>query len=368
MRLDQQELLDRERGLVDLAMLLDGDLRKLFADVDLLGGELVLVARADVVQRDVVVVSRAEFHLRQNLIWVPGAVIQIQEDHVVGVLVSEEDVGRVEVGVDDVFIVQELEEVDDLDHDLDRLVLAEQGSLAAVEVGLVYALIQHAHVVYLLVVAPNLLSRIHFHVFAAHADVWRLVLLDRLRGVRPFNELSPELLKGEGVDAGLIIAGALLPPENSVVDVILEGHALYLLDFSEDYFVRQLAKRLNLLHAVVVEVVHKQGFTPDVVEQVVLLEHRVVEEVHVEEVRLIFCWGWLLLLENCLCFHSESVIEVSEEHVVELLVPPAVKESSLVIPIFAARCLLDLHVCLQNSFALHLVEDRQLLVKIHHWA
>lgn len=76
---------------------------------------------------------------------------------------------------------------------------------------------------------------------------------------------------------------------------------MYLTDLPKDDFVWQLPERLDLLHPVVVEMVHQQRLTPDVLEKVVLLEHGIVKKVQVEVVGL-------LLHKNRLSFHPESIV------------------------------------------------------------
>ena len=48
----------------------------------------------------------------------PRAVIEILEAHLVGLLVHQEDAVGIQVGVHDVFRVEDLDEVDDLDSDV----------------------------------------------------------------------------------------------------------------------------------------------------------------------------------------------------------------------------------------------------------
>ena len=60
--------------------------------------------------------------------------VQILETHISNVAFPQEDIIRVQVGVDDVLGMQELEEIDHLDHDIDSFELREEGALAVVQV------------------------------------------------------------------------------------------------------------------------------------------------------------------------------------------------------------------------------------------
>lgn len=148
--------MNRKSGLIDLSMLQNGDLRQFSSNLNLLRRNVVLISGSDIIERYVVVVSWTKLHVRQDLVRVPGAMVQIQKHHIRGVFVSQENTGWIQVGVDNVLLVQELQQVDDVDDDLDGFVFAEEGTLAAVEIRLIHTLVQNTH--FVVVSRPNLFS------------------------------------------------------------------------------------------------------------------------------------------------------------------------------------------------------------------
>lgn len=89
----------------------------------------MLVSGSRVIQRKIVFAITPEMLVLQKILGVPGAVIQVGETHFGGSLIYQENVGRVQIGVNNVLAVQNLSEVNHFDGDIDGLVLRKQGPL-----------------------------------------------------------------------------------------------------------------------------------------------------------------------------------------------------------------------------------------------
>ena len=69
----------------------------------------------------------ADVHVAEGFLRLPRAVIQVEETHFLQVLVHQEDVVWVQVGVDNVFLVEDIEKVNDLYGDFDCFKFTENG-------------------------------------------------------------------------------------------------------------------------------------------------------------------------------------------------------------------------------------------------
>jgi hypothetical protein len=89
---------------------------------------------------------------------------------------------------------------------------------------------------------------------------------------------------------------------------------LLLLDLPKYNFTRQLTEVTNFRNSFVVEVVQEQGFSPQILEKIVLLEHDVVDEKEIKvKASSVLEYGFRLC--------SEGIIDVEQVVEAHLFVP-----------------------------------------------
>ena len=101
-----------------------------------------------------------------------------------------------------------------------------------------------------------------------------------------------------------------------IFNVILERYALNFFDFSENCFILDLAKVVDLCNSRVVKIVHQECFSPKILKQMKLLKLLIVQNEEIKDKGISSTWQILtlslsdtyLLRKNRFSFCSNRVI------------------------------------------------------------
>jgi len=104
----------------------------------------------------------------------------------------------------------------------------------------------------------------------------------------------------------------LLPHE--VRNVVGQGNSLHLFNLSVDYFIRQLSEIFNSGNSFVVQEIHEEGFSPEILIEIELLKFHIVNIEEIKDHRI-------FVLKYSFCLRSKGVLEVEQVHEVHERVP-----------------------------------------------